>query len=111
MKLITKIILISLWFNLCLIVPSWPATIDDIENDIITSCKTEYTDTSDRYYCMLSQLYAFNKVIDYYREYYNTPHIDVFDEIWKNNTDQNRGMEDFIVIEKGIRTYLENLDR
>jgi len=112
MKLKIKIILLSFLFSLFLVIPSH-AEIDfreAMEGSIIEACEAKCKTTGERYYCILSELYAFNKIISYYREYYNTPHLDVFDEIWENNYNRAYSTYNFVIIEKGIRAYLENLE-
>jgi hypothetical protein len=106
-------ILISVLLSLCLVLPVAAKTHKEIiEDGIIDACEAKHTETGNLYYCILSQLYAFNKVIQYYYENMQNPErLDVFDNVWDSCYDEEYGVHDFIVIEKGIRTYLRTLDK
>jgi hypothetical protein len=112
MKLIIKALLISLCFCLFTTVPSWSVDLKEaMEDNIIEACEAKHTETGEIYYCILSQLYAFNNVIYLYYENRNNPqHLDVFDNIWNNSYDEEYGVYDFVVIERGIRTYLKVME-
>ena len=109
MKTLVKII-ISICLILCVAVPSWSETKLDIENKIIEACEAKYTQKGKLYYCMLSELYALNVIVSYYMDYRGTEHIGVFNEIWDNNFDRKFEVYNYVIIEKGIRAYLESVE-
>ena len=86
--------------------PGWSTTRENIENRIIKACEASYTERGELLYCILSELYALNKVMDIVAEYKDTEHRSELEKLWRVHYYEEFKTWDFVSIDMDFRKYL-----
>ena len=108
-----KIIIFTLLISFCVFSNSIASDQkDSMRDDIIKSCLSKHEQGgSDLYYCILSQLYAFERVLDLINKHKSPEDLKKRNEILKKYINKKYHIFDFIKVEEEFNYYLEKKKR
>ena len=104
----SKIIIFILLISICTFTNfSAAETASDVKNNLIKVCEYKYEkNSSNLYYCILSQFYALERVLDIIYRHKSQEDIKKLDEILKKHLNKKYDVFDFVEIEKDFNSYL-----
>ena len=106
-----NIILIMMVLVFCFSIPVFAKKMsvgeyqDELENSIIDSCVSHTKSISDRYYCIMSELYGLKQVLNIYREMKTQEEKDKLNQLFKKYTIKNKNTWDYVNIEIEYRKW------
>lgn len=85
---------------------------DAIKNSLIKVCESKYEQgSSNLYYCILSQFYAFERVLDIMIKYKPSEDIKKLDNLLIKHHSKRYDVFDFIKVERDFNNYLKEKER
>ena len=105
----SKIVIFILLINLY-IFTNYTATktVSSVRNNLIKMCEGNYEkNSSNLYYCMLSQFFALERVLDVLNKYKSKKDVAKFDKILRKHLNKKYDVFDFIETEKEFNNYLK----
>jgi len=105
----SKIVIFILLINLCIFTNYTAAeNVSNVRNNLIKMCESNYEkNSSNLYYCILSQFYAVERVLDVLNKYKSKKDVAKFDEILRKHLNKKYDVFDFIETEKEFNNYLK----
>jgi len=104
-----KIVIFILLINLCIFTNYTAAeTMSQVRNNIIKVCEYKYEkNSSNLYYCILSQFYAVERVLDIINKHRSLEDIEKLDGILMKYLNKKHDVFDFVEAEKDYNNYLK----